>query len=217
MASSTAPDINDLDLLREVPVGIDANADPEDFFKQSLIDDGDHQFVLTLGNDGVSYDKQRDKGTGAKTGSVYVKAHIMLKVDDPGDPANGLVCFDRLNSIVFGSKGNSALHAVMALIGNPIPPGESIGGIIEFVKATLAQPQRIQATTEWEAQVEDSTKPKGSKERYRVVLKGQARFPKLLGPGGEDLGKYDHDGVVEPSTGLKATTQVRVIRYSRAK
>lgn len=214
--STTAPDINNMNLRDEVPAGIDYNADPEDFFKQELILDGDHQCVMTLGNDGVTITKQRDKQTGEKTGATFVQAHVMLKVDDPQDPSNGLVCFDRLSTIVFGSKSNSALHAVMKLTGNEIPPGATFGAIEDHVKGVLAAPQRITVTTEWEAQVEDTTKAKGSRERYRVVVHGMARFPKALNGDGQDTGKHDPE-ISEPGTGLKASTQVRVLRYSRAK
>ena len=214
--STTAPDINDLALLNEPVQGLDPNAQAEDFFKQSLMDDGDHQAVLTLGQDNVSHDRQRDKSTGEKTGDVYIKAHLMAKIDDPGDASNGMVAFDRVTSIVFGSKGTSALHAVMAMAGAAIPPALTKGEIIEFVKRELSTPRRITITTEWEAQVEDQSKAKGSRDRYKVVLTGQKRFPKLLGPDGQETGKHDPEGVVDPVLG-KASTQVRIIRYAPAR
>lgn len=213
--TSTAPDINDLSLLNEPVEGLDPNARSEDFFKVSLPDDGDHLCVMTLGNDGVTHDRQRDKSSADKTGSVYIKAHVALKIQDPSDPADGMMLFDRLTSIVFSSKGTSALHAVMDVAGFPLGAQLTKGEIIEAVKVALAQSPRVKVTSQWEAQVEDQTKIKGSKDRYRTVVKGQARMPKVLDDAGNETGHYAQE-VHEPGTGLLATAQARVIRYAKA-
>ena len=219
--STTAPDINDLSLLNEACEGISTSADPGEFFRVPLPSDGDHVAVLALGQDGVSHDTQK---TGEAAGRVYVKAHLALKIEDPQDPANGLMLFDRVNSIVFESKGTSRLHGVMYMAGVPLDPRLSKGEIIEKVKVELAQSPRVKVTSQWQASAKAQTQEEADKAStlkykknckvgdYYTFLKGMRNFPSIT----DDAGVHYSPEVANPLTGEVVTAQAQVVKYAPA-
>lgn len=198
-----APDINDLDLRNEMLPDVDGNADPEEFFRVPILPDGKHVGVMVKGDKGVKINKQKDKDTGQRTGPIYVVAHVQLKSEDD----DGSV-FDYLTSLIF--RGNSSLHAALALAGHEIPSrGVTAAQAVEAVEAALAQSPRVGFVTEWEAQVNDGTKDAPD---YRTVLKGMKKFPPVLDDAGQPTGKYSPE-VTDPKSGQPATAQARVKSY----
>ena len=206
-----APDINALELANEViDVGDESRA--EDFYRLTLPDDGEHLATLSLGQDGVSTRRQKDKSTGSRTGAAFVMAHIAAKIDSAnGHP--GMTAFDRPTSIVFESKGTSALQAMMTQIDAPIPRGIAAPQVEDHIKVTMAQAPRVKVTTRWVAQYEDTSKPEGSKDRYVEVRKGQANFPPILDDQGQPTGRYETE-FVDPKSGKECTTQARIVKYA---
>jgi hypothetical protein len=202
-----AYDINETDLLRQ-EVETDSSADPNKFFAPPLLDDGEYDAVLEVGDRGITVTQQKDKSTQQKTGPAFLTIHLHAKTVDAAGNA-GLGAFDNPTSIVMQSQGTSKLAVILQLIGVNIPGRCSLGELKELAERALAQSPRIKITTRWEAQVKlaDGT--------YQTVRTGQRNFPPELDGEGKPTGRYSPE-VTDPKSGLSATAQVRIQKYAKA-
>lgn len=206
-------DINDPSLLNE-PVEVDGAANSEEFFIPQLPDDGDHLAILELGQRGIKVDRQREGDQRAKTGKPFLNVHLAgTLLDDAGNKAG--MAFDQVTSVLMPNSGTSKLHAILDLAGFPASARSTLGDLLNHVEAVMAQSPKVTVTTQWEAQAEDQSKPKDSRERYYTVLRGQKKFPPVLDGDGNPTGKYNPE-VEDPKTGEIVRAQVRVTRYKRA-
>lgn len=206
-------DINDPELLNE-PIEVEGEVSSEDFFKPVLPDEGDYISILRLGDRGIKVDRQKEGEERKRTGKPYLNVHFALELQGENGEKVG-TAFDQATSIVMPNMGTSRLHAIMDLAGSPIPARSTLGEVLNEVETTLAQNPQIGATIQWLAQIEDTSKPEGSKERYRLVLRGQKKFPPILDSEGKPTGKYDPE-VVDSKTGETVRAQIKVTKYWRA-
>lgn len=206
-------DINALELLNE-PVEVDGSVNSEEFFRPPLPDDGDHLARLTLGDRGIKVDRQREGESRAKTGKPFLQVHLAEELIDDTGAKVGTV-FDQVTSVLMPNTGTTKLHAILDLCGDPAPARSTLGDLLAHTEAVIAQSPQVVVTTQWEARGEDTSKPEGSKDRYYTILKGQKKFPPIIGEDGEPTGKYDPE-IEDPKSGEKVRAQVRVVRYKRA-
>jgi len=202
-----AVDINDTDLLRQ-EVETDAGADPKRFFSPPMLDDGEYDAILELGDRGITVTQQKDKTSGEKTGPAFLTVHLhAITVDAGGN--QGLGVFDNPTSIVMQSQGMSKLVAILTLAGADVPGKCTLADLKSLTETTLAQTPRVKITTRWEAQVKltDGT--------YQTIRTGQKNFPPEFNPDGSPNGRYNSE-VTDPKSGLAATAQVRITKYGKA-
>lgn len=221
-------DINDMSTQQEV-VNVDYNQ-VEEFFKPTLLDDGKHRANMKLGDRGINgpskgdkAPRQKDKASGQRTGAFLVNVHVMLEALGDSDEKIG-VCFDNLSSALMGSL--SRLHAALYYAG--VPPTSGIGPaeLETEVQNAFAQPLTVGIVTQWQAQWEDTSKPEGSKDRYKVFKKGMTKFPPILDAERQFTGKYSPEVFYSPAVGGECSedspgaqpvrAQVKVIEYFKA-
>lgn len=212
------PDINNLDLLNE-SVEVSGDVTPESFFSPPILDDGEHEAILHLGDRGIKADRQADKVTGLKTGPGYLNVHLQAKtVDDAGNERIG--CFDNPTSIVMQSVGTSRLHMILDAAGHKAPNNISLGELKEHTELALAQSPKVKIATQWEASAKVETQGQADASgtaigKYYTFLKGQKKFPPVLDENGNPTGKFQTQ-VQDPKTGLVGNAQVRIVKYARA-
>ena len=115
-------DINDVEAYDQ-PVHVDEHSaeQAEQYFVPALPDDGDHRVTLTLqDNKGVTLGRQKNKQTKKPDGEAYAMANFAFEVESSNGGRSAFV-FDNALSLV--RNGSSRLHAVMAILGEPIPSG----------------------------------------------------------------------------------------------
>lgn len=206
-------DINDLSLLNEV-VEVDGQASSEEFFNPPLPDDGEHQVVMRLGNNGIRANRSWEgKGSARKrTGPAFLDVHVQLKAVGDNGAEGPTIGFDHLTSLVMQSAGTSRLHAAMDQFGFPLPSRASLGEIKAAVETAIAQNPQGVVVTQWEAQVNAGTKDSPD---YQTVLKGQKNFPQN-GTAPDGKVKYSPE-VTDPKSGQVVRAQVNIVRYGRKK
>lgn len=210
-AATDLPDINDLSLWREIPVEVDDNMTAEQFYTPNLPDDGEHRVRWTLGTSGVKPERLKNKSTGKRDGVPSFVVEIAGTIlDDVGQETLQQV-FDRLRPIRM-ANGSTFLHAFLAAAGVPATGITNLADLLDHTKMALAQRPETLTTTEWEAQVEDESKPKGTRERYRTVCVGQKRFPPVLDASGNPTGKYNPE-IRDPQTGATVRARVNVKKH----
>ena len=209
--SSTAVDINSLDLLNEV-VEVDGAASSEEFFNPPLPDDGEHAVVLALGNRGVKADRQweGDGKNRKRTGSGFLNIHLQLKALKDTGGEGGTIAFDQLTTIVMESAGTSRAHAAFDLAGFKLHE-RTLGGLMHEIENSIAQHPKVGIVTRWEAQVNRGTK---ESPNWENVCVGQKNFPALLDADGNATGKYSPE-VIDPKSGTPCRAQIRVVKYYR--
>lgn len=166
----------DIDALLDQEVEYDPNVE-KPWDAPAPPPDGKHSVILSLGRDGVVAARRKKDGETKETasGDPYIMVPVVAKINEPGEPYDGLVVFDNAFSMI-GRNGTSRVHEILKVVGDPAPKQCSLRELKERIEAALGGNQSCQVETEWEASAEDPKNP--GQGKYVTAKKGMKNFPK---------------------------------------
>lgn len=183
------------------------------------VPDGTHHCVIELGRDGTSLgqlkaDGDSDAADAQRTGMIYIKVPLVLKIVAPGEPWDGQLVYDRVNTIISRRTNTSDVHEILKAVGDPAPARMNGARLREHIEQAFAEASNAQCkvTTQWTAQVEEPDPKDKNKTRYRTVKTGMKRFPPKYDESGKTIVGYEPE-IEDKPTGQMARAQAKPIRY----
>ncbi len=194
--------INDLPLIDEEPLNINAEADA--FATFAPPPDATHVAKLKLATGGNSPAIQVGKD---KNGHPFVMLSIEARIVAEGQPYNNSVCFDRASTVVMQSTGTCRMAGVLQALRVPVPRDMTAQQMARQLAAVLEGEPLAKIETQWQAREEVESGV------WKTVVRGMKRFPAKKDADGNVIpGQYEHT-IESPKTGATLDAKAVILRY----